>query len=59
MPDALPVADQIAEIESRQDEVLRQLDELNLLLERAIADWMGKTKSDPPSTNDMPALKVA
>lgn len=42
MPDTLTVTDQIAELESRQDEVLRQLDELNLMLERAIAEWMGK-----------------
>ena len=36
MSDNLTVTDQITELESRQDEVLRQLDELNLLLERAI-----------------------
>ena len=42
MSDNLTVTDQITELESRQDEVLRRLDELNLILERAIAEWMGK-----------------
>jgi hypothetical protein len=29
----------VREIELRQDEVLKQLDELNLKLEKALADW--------------------
>ncbi|HZZ72532.1 MAG TPA: hypothetical protein VFE24_09780 [Pirellulales bacterium] len=44
-PDPRPT---ITEIESRQDEVLRLLDELNLRLERALADWMSKNAPSEP-----------
>ncbi len=43
----------VAEIESRQDDVLRRLDELNLLLERTIAEWMGpKRVVHPPAAKE-------
>lgn len=40
-----------AEIESRQDEVLRQLDELNARLEHALAE-LGAEVCEPPAVDD-------
>ena len=39
MPEAVRPSDPLAEIEALQDEVLRQLDELNARLERTLAEF--------------------
>ena len=39
MPELFRPLDPLAEIEALQDEVLRQLDELNLRLERTLAEF--------------------
>ena len=45
-------ADVLLELESRQDEVLRQLDELHQRVERTLADFLAiRQGSEGPATN--------
>ena len=51
------------ELEARQDEVLRQLDELNLRLEQTLAEYGGLRKTEPAlptgNTAARPPLRAA
>ena len=47
----------LAEIEALQDEVLRQLDELNLRVERTLAQYGGVLEQSAPATKARPATK--
>jgi hypothetical protein len=49
MPDQCPC--ETADIESRQDEVLRQLDELNRRLEQVLAEYGASPR---PQTDSLP-----
>jgi len=44
--------DMLVELESRQDDVLRQLDELHLRVERTLADFLAiRQGTEAPSNN--------
>jgi len=48
MSESLPDPQTLDQLESRQDEVLRQLDELNLRLETVLAEWLVRLKLPEP-----------
>ena len=47
----------LAEIEALQDEVLRQLDELNVRVERTLAEYGGVVEQPTAALNARPAMK--
>lgn len=48
MSESLPDPQTLDELESRQDEVLRQLETLNLRLEQVLAEWLQRLKLPEP-----------
>ena len=55
-----PPMNLLDELEARQDEVLRQLDELNQRLEQTLAEYGGLRKAEPASpTGNTPATNAS